>query len=91
MLEAKREYEKDAEYRVNFFIADTYVQSTCGDKSLPDFQRTYACWRRNGARQKRSMDSIILGPAVKEMLLADCQDFLHSEDWYVHYLESAGM
>ena len=24
MLEAKREYEKDAEQRVNFFIADTY-------------------------------------------------------------------
>ena len=35
------------------------------------------------------MDSIILEPAIKDMLLADCKDFLHSEDWYVHYLDSA--
>ena len=33
------------------------------------------------------MSSIVLEPAVKEMLLADCRDFLRSEDWYVHYLE----
>ncbi len=33
------------------------------------------------------MGSIVLEPAVKEMLLADCRDFLRSEDWYVHYLE----
>jgi chaperone BCS1 len=28
------------------------------------------------------MSSIVLEPAVKEMLLADCRDFLRSEDWY---------
>ncbi|KAI0258653.1 P-loop containing nucleoside triphosphate hydrolase protein [Gloeopeniophorella convolvens] len=67
VLEAKREYEKDAEHRVHIFMADT----------------TYACWRWNGARQKRPMSSIVLEPAVKEMLLADCRDFLRSEDWYV--------
>ncbi|KAH9970951.1 P-loop containing nucleoside triphosphate hydrolase protein [Lactifluus volemus] len=66
VLEAKREYEKDAEHRVHIFMADT----------------TYACWRWNGARQKRPMGSIVLEPAVKEMLLADCKDFLRSEDWY---------
>lgn len=66
VLEAKREYEKDAEHRVHIFMADT----------------TYACWRWNGARQKRPMSSIVLEPAVKEMLLADCRDFLRSEDWY---------
>ncbi|KAH9034637.1 P-loop containing nucleoside triphosphate hydrolase protein [Lactarius pseudohatsudake] len=66
VLEAKREYEKDAEHRVHIFMADT----------------TYACWRWNGARQKRPMNSIVLEPAVKEMLLADCRDFLRSEDWY---------
>ena len=33
------------------------------------------------------MSSIVLEPAVKEMLLADCRDFLRSEDWYVHHLE----
>ncbi|KAI0065513.1 P-loop containing nucleoside triphosphate hydrolase protein [Artomyces pyxidatus] len=66
VLEAKREYEKDAEHRVHIFMADT----------------TYGCWRWNGARQKRPMSSIVLEPAVKEMLLADCKDFLRSEDWY---------
>ncbi|KAI0315045.1 P-loop containing nucleoside triphosphate hydrolase protein [Amylostereum chailletii] len=64
VLEAKREYEKDAEHRVHIFMADT----------------TYGCWRWNGARQKRPMSSIVLEPAVKEMLLLDCRDFLRSED-----------
>lgn len=29
------------------------------------------------------MSSIVLEPGVKEMLLADCKDFLNSEEWYV--------
>ncbi|TFK34029.1 P-loop containing nucleoside triphosphate hydrolase protein [Crucibulum laeve] len=66
VLEAKREYEKDAEHRVHIFLADT----------------TYGCWRWNGARQKRPMSSIVLQPGVKDMLLADCKDFLQSEEWY---------
>lgn len=66
VLEAKRDYEKDAEHRVHIFLADT----------------TYPCWRWNGARQKRPMSSIVLQPGVKEMLLADCKDFLQSEEWY---------
>ncbi|KAJ7623583.1 P-loop containing nucleoside triphosphate hydrolase protein [Roridomyces roridus] len=66
VLEAKREYEKDAEHRVHIFLADT----------------TYQCWRWNGARQKRPMSSIVLQPGVKDMLLADCKDFLCSEEWY---------
>ncbi|KAF8555862.1 P-loop containing nucleoside triphosphate hydrolase protein [Imleria badia] len=66
VLEAKREYEKDAEHRVHIYMADT----------------TYGCWRWNGARQKRPMSSIVLQPGVKDMLLADCRDFLCSEDWY---------
>ncbi|KAJ7027914.1 hypothetical protein C8F04DRAFT_1121106 [Mycena alexandri] len=64
VLEAKREYEKDAEHRVHIFLADT----------------TYQCWRWNGARQKRPMSSIVLQPGVKDMLLADCKDFLCSEE-----------
>ncbi|KAG6836692.1 hypothetical protein H0H93_004803 [Arthromyces matolae] len=66
VLEAKRDYEKDAEHRVHIFMADT----------------TYGCWRWNGARQKRPMSSIVLPPGVKDMLLADCKDFLASEEWY---------
>ncbi|TCD69055.1 hypothetical protein EIP91_008953 [Steccherinum ochraceum] len=66
VLEAKREYEKDAEHRVHIFMADT----------------NYGCWRWNGARHKRPMSSIVLEPGVKDMILADCKDFLCSEDWY---------
>lgn len=66
VLEAKREYEKDAEHRVHIFLADT----------------SYGCWRWNGARQKRPMSSIVLQPGVKDMLLGDCKDFLASESWY---------
>ncbi|KAJ6485817.1 P-loop containing nucleoside triphosphate hydrolase protein [Mycena sanguinolenta] len=66
VLEAKKDYEKDAEHRVHIFLADT----------------TYQCWRWNGARQKRPMSSIVLQPGVKDMLLADCKDFLCSEEWY---------
>ena len=44
---------------------------------------TYGCWRWNGARQKRPMSSIVLQPGVKDMLLADCKDFLCSEEWSV--------
>ncbi|KLO10975.1 P-loop containing nucleoside triphosphate hydrolase protein [Schizopora paradoxa] len=65
VLEAKRDYEKDAEHRVHIFMADSY-----------------GSWRWNGARQKRPMSSIVLEPGVKDMLLADCRDFLTSEDWY---------
>jgi len=66
VLEAKREYEKDAEHRVHIYMGDT----------------TYGVWRWNGARQKRPMSSIVLQPGVKDMLLADCKDFLCSEEWY---------
>lgn len=66
VLEAKKEYEKDTEHRVHIFMADT----------------SYSCWRWNGARQKRPMSSIVLQPGVKDMLLADCKDFLNSEEWY---------
>ena len=32
------------------------------------------------------MSSIVLQPGVKDMLLADCKDFLCSEEWYVAVL-----
>ncbi|KAF8891436.1 P-loop containing nucleoside triphosphate hydrolase protein [Mucidula mucida] len=66
VLEAKREYEKDSENRVGIYLADA----------------SYPRWQYNGARQKRPMSSIVLQPGVKDMLLADCIDFLQSEEWY---------
>ena len=34
------------------------------------------------------MSSIVLQPGVKDMLLADCHDFLSSEDWLAFALIS---
>ncbi|KAI0653581.1 hypothetical protein C8Q70DRAFT_599291 [Cubamyces menziesii] len=87
VLEAKREYEKDAEHRVHIFMADTYVISASSftwraPDAVSNLVSTYGCWRWNGARQKRPMSSIVLEPGVKDMILADCKDFLASEDWY---------
>jgi chaperone BCS1 len=81
VLEAKREYEKDAEHRVHIFLADTYVPFHVRSKLTYFLHSTYGCWRWNGARQKRPMSSIVLQPGVKDMLLADCKDFLCSEEW----------
>jgi len=75
VLEAKHEYEKDVDHRVHIFTADT----------------TNACWRWNGSRKNRPISSIVLEPGVKEMLLADCRDFLRSEYWCVHYLKLTGI
>ncbi len=93
MLEAKHEYEKDVEHRVHMFTADTYEAIDLSRSRLnsSDFPRTYAYWRWNGSRKKRPMSSIVLEPGVKEMLLADCRDFLRSEYWCVHYLELTGI
>ena len=63
VLEAKKQYEADAEHRVHIFLADHY-----------------GYWRWNGARQKRPLSSIVLEPGVKDMIVADCKDFLRSED-----------
>jgi chaperone BCS1 len=42
----------------------------------------YGGWRWNGARQKRPLSSIVLEDGVKQMLIADCKDFMRSEEWY---------
>ena len=63
VVEAKKQYEADAEHRVHIFLADHY-----------------GYWRWNGARQKRPMSSIVLEPGVKDMIVADCKDFMRSED-----------
>ncbi len=42
----------------------------------------YNDWRRSGSRPKRPMESIVLDPGVKDMILADAQEFMASETWY---------
>ena len=71
---------------MHIFMADTYVISASSftwraPDAVSNLVSTYGCWRWNGARQKRPMSSIVLEPGVKDMILADCKDFLASEDW----------
>ncbi|KAJ7750454.1 P-loop containing nucleoside triphosphate hydrolase protein [Mycena maculata] len=39
-------------------------------------------WRHVACREKRSMDSIVLDPGVKNILVDDAKDFLLSKEWY---------
>ncbi|KAJ6447907.1 P-loop containing nucleoside triphosphate hydrolase protein [Mycena vitilis] len=39
-------------------------------------------WRHVACREKRSMNSIILDPGVKDVLVDDAKDFLQSKQWY---------
>lgn len=44
---------------------------------IPD---QWGSWRWNGSRQKRPMESIVLEASVKDMIVADCKDFINSEE-----------
>ncbi|KAF8196446.1 mycorrhiza-induced mitochondrial AAA ATPase BSC1 [Pholiota molesta] len=46
------------------------------------FADAHGSWRWTDSRHKRPMQSIVLNPGVKEMLLDDARDFLKSEKWY---------
>ncbi|KIY69428.1 P-loop containing nucleoside triphosphate hydrolase protein [Cylindrobasidium torrendii FP15055 ss-10] len=39
-------------------------------------------WRRVSERSKRSLESIILEPGIKDLLVHDAKDFLGSKEWY---------
>lgn len=43
------------------------------------FADAHGSWRWTDSRHKRPMESIVLEPGVKEMLLTDTRDFLRSE------------
>ncbi|CAE6538374.1 unnamed protein product [Rhizoctonia solani] len=42
----------------------------------------YNCWHRSASRAKRPMQSIVLDPLIKDMILEDAKDFMASENWY---------
>lgn len=39
-------------------------------------------WNHVACRAKRSMNSIVLDPGIKDMLVGDARDFLNSKSWY---------
>ncbi|KAB5595125.1 mitochondrial chaperone BCS1-A [Ceratobasidium theobromae] len=85
VLEAKKEYERDAEHRVQIFFADSVRRRRrhrSRHSSSHSIGSQHGSWRWTDSRQKRPMSSIVLAPGVKEMLLADTRDFLKSEKWY---------
>ncbi|KAL1748771.1 P-loop containing nucleoside triphosphate hydrolase protein [Schizophyllum fasciatum] len=41
-------------------------------------------WRRVASRPKRALDSIVLDPGIKDLLVNDAREFLRSRDWYNH-------
>ncbi|KIJ36051.1 hypothetical protein M422DRAFT_261599, partial [Sphaerobolus stellatus SS14] len=40
-------------------------------------------WRVSSSRRKRPLESIILEPEIKDMVLDDAKDFLENEKWYL--------
>ncbi|QRW16677.1 mitochondrial chaperone BCS1 [Rhizoctonia solani] len=43
----------------------------------------YNCWHRSASRAKRPMQSIVLDPSIKNMIMEDAKDFMASENWYI--------
>ncbi|EUC64077.1 AAA family ATPase [Rhizoctonia solani AG-3 Rhs1AP] len=82
VLEAKKEYERDAEHRVQIFFADSVRRRRRRRSRQSSSPSQHGSWRWTDSRQKRPMSSIVLAPGVKEMLLSDTRDFLKSEKWY---------
>ncbi|TRM69869.1 P-loop containing nucleoside triphosphate hydrolase protein [Schizophyllum amplum] len=39
-------------------------------------------WRHVASRPKRALNSIVLDPGIKNLLIDDARDFLESRDWY---------
>ncbi len=39
-------------------------------------------WRHIASRPKRPLNSIVLDPGIKDLLIDDAQDFLESKSWY---------
>ncbi|KZT21605.1 P-loop containing nucleoside triphosphate hydrolase protein [Neolentinus lepideus HHB14362 ss-1] len=68
LREAKDAYKAAQEHSISIYISDTGYHET---------------WRHVASRPKRPLQSIVLDPGVKELLLNDAREFLESKEWYV--------
>lgn len=82
VLQAKKEYEADAEHRVNIYFADSHGSWRWTDSRHKVRSASLVLWHLANSSVKRPLSSIVLNPGVKEMLLNDARDFLKSEKWY---------
>ncbi|KAL8709897.1 MAG: hypothetical protein Q9225_007385 [Loekoesia sp. 1 TL-2023] len=65
-----------------FLEAHELAQKSVEGKTIIYTART-AAWERFGEpRRKRPLESVILDEGVKERIVTDLKDFLHSEEWY---------
>lgn len=81
VLEARASYNK--ENNVMLFMGDRYAPS--GYKGGLDLNVSFNSsgnWRFARTMARRSIDSIILEPHVKDKILKDCRSFLDAEEWY---------
>ncbi|KAL9596139.1 MAG: hypothetical protein Q9219_006000 [cf. Caloplaca sp. 3 TL-2023] len=65
-----------------FLEAHRLAQKSVEGKTIVYTART-SSWERFGEpRRKRPLESVVLDEGVKEKIVADLKDFLHSERWY---------
>ncbi|KAL8680548.1 MAG: hypothetical protein Q9224_006931, partial [Gallowayella concinna] len=75
-------YSQRHVFEALFLEAHELAQKTVEGKTVVFTPRT-ASWERFGEpRRKRPLESVILDQGVKERILGDLKDFLHSERWY---------
>ncbi|KAL8694709.1 MAG: hypothetical protein Q9218_000720 [Villophora microphyllina] len=75
-------YSQRHVFRDLFMEAHQLAQRSVEGKTIVYTART-SSWERFGEpRRKRPLESVILDEGVKERIVADLKDFLHSESWY---------
>ncbi|KAL8680939.1 MAG: hypothetical protein Q9186_002899 [Xanthomendoza sp. 1 TL-2023] len=75
-------YSQRHVFEALFLEAHELAQKIVEGKTIVFTPRT-ASWERFGEpRRKRPLESVILDQGVKERILGDLKDFLHSERWY---------
>lgn len=75
-------YSQRHVFEALFLEAHELAQKNVEGKTIVFTPRT-SSWERFGEpRRKRPLESVILDEGVKERIVADLKDFLHSERWY---------